>query len=66
MEVDEDRIEGEKSGTAVLGRHSNCNPFRMVAQTSIGPSIGLPVLLQNFYPTHENQNSGWREVGEVN
>ena len=23
VEVDEDRIEGENSGTAVLGRHSN-------------------------------------------
>ena len=64
MEVDEDRIEGENSGTAVLGRHSNCNQLKMITRVS----IRLPVLPQNFNQTHEkwNSESGGEELGEVN
>ena len=63
MEVDEDRIEGENSGTAVLGRHSNCNPLKLITRVS----IGLPVLPQNFNQKHENWNSGsgGEKLGEV-
>ena len=65
MEVDEDRIEGENSGTAVLGRHSNCNPLKLITRTSIAGLLFCRKILIKCMRTRTQREKWGRSTGRA-